>query len=212
MCFSATASFTAGTVLIITGVVTLQHVRSKAAFPFACIPLLFGIQQMIEGVVWISFGSPVLHSVATYTFVMFSHVLWPIYVPTTIYLIEKHPIRKKILWGISLIGALVSIYLFTWSVAGPVTCSIVGQSIAYQMDVPFPLPSFFLYFIATCAGSMVSSSLKIRIFGTAMLLWFFVAHAWYPETLFSVWCFFSAVLSLIIYAHMKDLRKIIPII
>lgn len=210
MCFSATASFTAGAILVTAGVLTLRHVQSKSTFPFACIPLLFGIQQIVEGIVWTSFGSPILHTVATYVFVMFSHVLWPSFVPFSIWLIEKDPIRKKILLSISIVWVAVSIYLFTCSVVGPVTCGIIGNSIAYQISVPFPLPSFFLYFFATCAGSMVSSSLKIRIFGTAMLLWFFTAHLFYPETLFSVWCFFSAILSLIIYIHMKDLRKLLP--
>lgn len=97
MCFSATASFTAGTILVTAGVLTLRHVKSKSTLPFAFIPLLFGIQQIIEGIIWISFGSPVLHNVVTYLFVMFSHVLWPVFVPTTIWLMEKDPERKKIL-------------------------------------------------------------------------------------------------------------------
>ncbi|HBB27622.1 TPA: hypothetical protein DCZ36_03970 [Candidatus Gracilibacteria bacterium] len=209
MCFSATASFTSGAILIVTGIFTFRHVRAKSSIPFASIPLLFGIQQIIEGMVWISFSSPIFHSVVTYLYVMFSHVLWPVFVPVSIWLIEKNPVRKKILCGISIVGAIVSIYLFTCSVVGPVTCSIVQKSIAYQINVPYPLPSFFLYFFATCAGSMVSSSLKIRVFGTAMLLSFFVAHLLYPETLFSVWCFFAAILSVIIYIHMKDLRKLV---
>ncbi len=57
---------------------------------------------------------------------------------------------------------------------------------------------------------MLSSSRKIHIFGTAMLLAFFVAHTFYPETLFSVWCFFAAALSVIICIHMRDLRLILP--
>lgn len=59
---------------------------------------------------------------------------------------------------------MVSAYLFTWSVMGPVTCDIVKNSIAYQIEVPYPLPSFFLYFFATCMGSVISSSPKIRVF------------------------------------------------
>lgn len=209
MCFSATASFTSGAILTVIGVFTLRQVKSKSSLPFASIPLLFGIQQIIEGMVWLSFGSPIFHMVVTHMFVMFSHVLWPFFVPMAIWLIEKDPKRKKILFGIFLLWVLVSIYLFICSLIGPVTSSIVHNSIAYQIPVPYPLLSFLLYFFATCAGSMVSSSQKIRIFGTAMLLSFFVAHAFYPETLFSVWCFFAAILSLIIHIHMKDLRALV---
>lgn len=126
---------------------------------------------------------PAAHAVATYAFVMFSHVLWPVFVPFSIWLLEKDPLRKKLLLAISVIGAMVSAYLFVCSVAAPVTCDVARDSIAYQIQVPYPLPSFFLYFFAT--------------------------QLFYPETLFSVWCFFSAVLSLIIYVHMKDLRKLV---
>lgn len=45
-----------------------------------------------------------------------------------------------------------------------------------------------------------------------MLGAFFIAHAFYPETLYSVWCFFAAALSVIIYIHMRDLQKLKEIV
>lgn len=57
MCFSVAASFTAGTFLIGFGVMTLSLARRRKEVPFAAIPLLFGLQQLSEGVVWISFGA-----------------------------------------------------------------------------------------------------------------------------------------------------------
>jgi hypothetical protein len=44
MCFSATASFVAGTTLSTIGVVTITKVKQRSELPFALIPLLFGIQ------------------------------------------------------------------------------------------------------------------------------------------------------------------------
>jgi hypothetical protein len=58
---------------------------------------------------------------------------------------------------------------------------------------------------------MLSSVMKIRIFGSMMLLGFFLAHLLYPETFFSVWCFFAAILSLVVYMHMRDIRKILGV-
>ena len=55
MCFSATASFSAGTVLTMLGVATLRATRRKAEIPFAASPLLFGLQQIVEGLLWLSF-------------------------------------------------------------------------------------------------------------------------------------------------------------
>ena len=51
MCFSATASFIAGTTLSVVGVATLRKTEARTELPFAMIPLLFGIQQLIEGVI-----------------------------------------------------------------------------------------------------------------------------------------------------------------
>jgi hypothetical protein len=55
MCFSATASFSAGTVLLGLGALTLKLVRHPRELMFAAIPLLFAIQQWTEGVIWLTF-------------------------------------------------------------------------------------------------------------------------------------------------------------
>jgi hypothetical protein len=175
------------------------------------IPLLFGIQQGIEGVVWLTFGSEPLHTISTYMFMIFAYVFWPVYVPLTIWLIEKQRVRKKLLAGVAMIGLAIGLYLLARIILWPVASRIIGESIFYDLAVPLPALSFSLYFIATCGSTMLSSVAKIRIFGSAMLLGFFVAHMFYPETFFSVWCFFAALLSLIIYVHMRDLRKLLAI-
>ncbi|MBC7498837.1 hypothetical protein H7170_04310 [Candidatus Gracilibacteria bacterium] len=209
MCFSAFASFTSGAILITAGVLTLSHVQSRASLPFAMIPLLFGIQQCIEGVVWMTFDSEILHMISTYIFMIFAYVFWPIYVPITIWLIEKHYLRKKLLAGVAIIGIAIGAYLFTHILTGSVESRILVKSIYYDLAVPLPVLSFSLYFIATCGSTVLSSVAKIRIFGAAMLLTFFVAHFFYTETFFSVWCFFAAILSLIIYMHMRDIRQFV---
>ena len=44
------------------------------------IPLLFGVQQIIERMLWLSFrfDDLLLTAITTYAFSLFSHVLWPI--------------------------------------------------------------------------------------------------------------------------------------
>ncbi len=55
MCFSATASFSAGAFLLGLGTLTLKSARRPRELPFAAIPLLFAIQQLSEGVIWLTF-------------------------------------------------------------------------------------------------------------------------------------------------------------
>ena len=101
MCFSATASFTAGAVLTVLGVGTLRATRQKREIPLATIPLLFGLQQIVEGVLWLSFrfDTPQVNVAMTYLFSMFSHVLWPMFVPFSIGVLDAES------WGRERIGS-----------------------------------------------------------------------------------------------------------
>ena len=58
MCFSATASFTTALVLIPVGVYCVNKATSlqKSYWLFALMPLMFGVQQFFEGVVWLGDG------------------------------------------------------------------------------------------------------------------------------------------------------------
>ena len=114
MCFSAVASFGAGTVLTFIGVASLKKVQSPSQIAFASVPLIFAVQQISEGFVWLSLSNQTfvgLHQMMTYVFLFFAQVVWPIWVPFAIMKLEKNDKRKKMLKVIVAIGGLVSLYL-----------------------------------------------------------------------------------------------------
>ena len=98
MCFSATASFSVAALLLGVGTLTLKSARRPRELPFAAIPLLFAIQQLSEGVIWLTFryDAPPLGAVVTRLYSFFSHVLWPIYVPVAVWLIEPAGRRRRV--------------------------------------------------------------------------------------------------------------------
>ena len=204
MCFSATASFIAGSALSVLGVATLRATRRKAEIPFAAIPLLFGMQQIVEGVLWLSFSydAPQLNVVMTYLFSIFSHVLWPIFVPFSIGLREIVPWRRKLIWGFQAVGLLVGLYLFYMIVEYSVT-AVVETNIVYVSPHFYKIPVMLLYVAATCVSCFFSSVATIRLFGALALFLFVLANWIFSVALFSVWCFFAAVLSSIIYVHIR---------
>ena len=71
MCFSATASFSAGAVLLGLGALTLKSARRPRELLYAAIPLLFAIQQLSESVIWLTFR---YETVMTHVYSFFSHV------------------------------------------------------------------------------------------------------------------------------------------
>ena len=205
MCFSASASFVAGFGLSLVGVMTLKKTKQKIEVPFAMIPLLFGIQQLIEGILWLSFrfDSRSLTTITTYLFSLFSHSIWPIFVPLSVWLLEVVPWRKKVIAGFQVIGITIGLYLLFLIVKFPVTAE-VDEHIVYISPHFYKMPAIVLYVAATCIVSLFSSHKIINVFGALALFLFAIASWFYTVALFSVWCFFSAVLSFIIYFYFRS--------
>lgn len=212
MCFSAGASFIAGGTLSVAGGFTILKAKNKRELPFASIPLLFGIQQTIEGVIWLSFHSPPLNTVMTYAYSIFSHVLWPILVPFSIFLIENNKLRKKILLAFSFTGLITGLYLLYFIFTEPISSRIIQNSISYQ-SITYYSPHFYpfltmaLYVCATSVSCLFSSHKIINIFGITVFISFFIAYWFFYTTFFSVWCFFAAILSYIIYLYFTTRNK-----
>jgi hypothetical protein len=204
MCFSATASFIAGTGLSVLGVATLRTARRKAEIPFAAIPLLFGIQQIVEGMLWLSFSyeAPQLNVAMTYLFSIFSHVLWPMLVPFSIGLLEVVAWRRKMIAGFQAAGLFVGLYLLYMIVEYPVK-AVLATNIVYVSPHFYKIPVMLLYLAATCVSCFFSSVAAIRLFGALALVLFVFANWIFSVALFSVWCFFAALLSSIIYFHFR---------
>lgn len=205
MCFSAPASFIAGTALSAIGLAALRNTRKRTEVPFAMIPLLFGIQQFTEGVIWLTFGydASILKETMTYLYSVFSHVLWPIYVPLAVGIMEAVPWRKKVIFAFGAAGLAVGLYLLYYIVATPMVAEIVGRHIVYDSPHFYLIPVMIVYLAATCVSCFFSSHGFVKLFGALMFLSFVAAYIIHVMALVSVWCFFAAIISLLIYVHLR---------
>lgn len=205
MCFSASASFVAGASLSAIGVATLKAAKRRSEIPFAAIPLLFGVQQITEGVIWLTFRSdaPVLKQTMTAIYSVFSHVLWPMYVPLAIGYLEHERWRRKILRGFLAAGVLVGLYLLYFLVTEPVVAQVVNKHIVYESPHFYVVPMMLLYLAATCVSCFFSSHRFVQLFGVLALLSFIAAWVIHANALVSIWCFFAAILSLLVFVHLR---------
>ncbi|OSZ77146.1 hypothetical protein CAP36_12080 [Chitinophagaceae bacterium IBVUCB2] len=205
MCFSATASFISGTALCVIGVATLKQTKATTEIPFALIPLLFGIQQLTEGVIWLSFNHniPVLRQVMTYIYSLFSHLLWPIYVPFAIGIIEVVKWRKKALLVLLVLGVTVGLFLLYWITVGPLNAEVISHHMVYISPHFYSVPVMILYFTATCASCFFSSHGFIRLLGVLLVLSLIGAQVAHSVAFVSIWCFFAAIISMVVYLHLK---------
>jgi hypothetical protein len=236
MCFSAPASFLASVVLCTAGVATCRLARNQRQLLLAAIPLLFGIQQAAEGFVWLSFSYSAFESLrmlASYVFLFFAFVVWPIWAPVAVYFYEPvEPVTVRgLLWQhvvkrvwphaqtpemwitrVSLqklmigAGLLVSGYLAMGLMAYDLVTQIVGCHILYAF--PFANPqviiSSVLYVAATIGSCMLSSSIRVRYLGAILSISYLVTALFYKYAFVSVWCFFAAILSAGIWWIMRE--------
>lgn len=203
MCFSATASFTAGTLLLGVGALTMRKARQPRERPFAAIPLLFAVQQLTEGLLWLGFGwdTPTLNAVLTQLYSLFSHVLWPVYVPLAAWLLEPPGPRRRALRMVWAGGIAVGAYLLYNMFANPIVARPVGNHIDYDSPHFYVAVVITLYLTATTASMLLSSHRVMKLFGVLALAGALAAYLFYARWFISVWCFFAAVLSLVVYLH-----------
>jgi hypothetical protein len=185
---------------------------------FASIPLIFSLQQLSEGFLWLSIknsGLAHLQSFFTYIFLLFAMMVWPFWIPFTIRLLEKDARRKKILNILTVSGAAVSLVVLCVLILYPVQVMPMHHHLHYRFgfsETAKDLIDLFtiLYFITTIVPSFFSSITKMKWLGTGFLLSYIFAILFYNGFVVSVWCYFAAILSVVVLWIILDLVKKSP--
>jgi len=200
MCFSMNVSLAAGGFLLGVGTMTVKAARRPSEIPFAAIPLLFAIQQLSEGIVWWSFAhnAPGLNVVMTQFFSFFSHVLWPAYVPLAVLLLEPPGGRSRLLKLTVIAGMGVGLYLLYSMFEYPITSRPTGGHVEYVSPHFFAAVTMTGYLLATTVSPLLSNEVVVRVFGALALISFLLAYLIFARWFISVWCFFAAILSVVV--------------
>lgn len=211
MCFSAQASFLAAGVLTFLGALALKRNRIKKAIAFAAIPLLFAIQQTAEGLLWFSFSYnwPMVTQYAPYVFLFFAFFIWPLYIPISLALIETHSYIKKHLTIISMLGFVVSLYLFSYIGLHGATAEALNCHIYYNVTIPASddIIGTILYLMCTVVPFLLSSVKYMKTFGLMLAISYLISFQFYYYHIISIWCFFAALLSSFVYVIINELNK-----
>ncbi|MBX9917445.1 MAG: hypothetical protein K2Y07_09455 [Nitrosomonas sp.] len=108
--------------------------------------------------------------------------------------------RKKIIAFTSIVSLGLVAYNTASPVNEPITAKITHHNIHYKHHVSSHQLVITLYLLATCAP-FIFSSYKHLYFADIITIGFFVAYFTYFETFASVWCFFVAIASALIYFY-----------
>jgi hypothetical protein len=213
MCFSATASFGVGAALLGVGVATFAKVQEPKQYPFAAIPIVFGLQQLLEGVVWLSLSNPdflAFQRVATYAYLTFAQAIWPIFVPFAFMFLEPDPKRKKIMKWLTGIGLVIGGLLFSYFMSQTVTVEAREHHIHYGIQIPagFSFWHGVPYFIVIMVPPFISSIPHMKWLAWSTLASFIAAKIFFAAYLLSVWCFFAAIVSAMVFVLLHKMHAL----
>jgi Na+/melibiose symporter-like transporter len=136
-------------------------------------------------------------------------VLWPALIPLSILMMESNAKKRKIIRLLLISGLSVSIYYSCCLLFMNVTPQIMSYHIIYNSDFPklIAIPVFILYLIATLTPLFISSIERTHMMGILMFFSCLVTAIFFTQYLTSVWCFFAALISGVIYWILSDAKK-----
>lgn len=207
MCFSATASFTIGTLLLPVSAYAMRRASliDRRYYPLAAFPLLFGMQQISEGVVWLGLTGvlPEYERAGTLGFLFFAFLFWPLLVPVAAWWLETDRFRCWLMIILMAMGATLGglLYLPLLLDSSQVAPTIIHHSITYS-TARFT-DGFFsrefncaAYSLVITAPLLISSMQSIRLYGLLLLISVVVSALFFHYAFTSVWCLFAALLSI----------------
>ncbi|MCF6291982.1 MAG: hypothetical protein L3J04_01165 [Robiginitomaculum sp.] len=181
MCFSEPISFIAGGVLITGGVFAAYKAWkiNKCYLPVAMMPIFAGIQQLMEGHVWMGLNhvDPTMTWWGAMGFILFSWLMWPTWIPFSIYFLEPPDSkRKKPLMLFALAGLIFGLVLYVPHIINPdwVNVQINNKSIAYEgtMFLDYFVSreiTYAIYLFLIITPPLISTYKHLRLFGLTLI-------------------------------------------
>lgn len=195
---------TAGMLVTGMGVDALSHVTRREQKPLAALPLVLGIHQLVETVVWWRVdgqASAQASAVAVFAYLLIALGIVPLLVP---YAFLRLRLTGPSLGWLCLAAGVATTCLNMWGMGhGPMTAHQDGRHLAYDVTVPYSQIGLPLYVIATCLPAIVGRSHLIRLFGVMNLIVVSTLAAIAQSGVVSLWCVWAAVTSFLICAYLR---------
>lgn len=218
MCLSAEASFSAAAILLPAGILTTyrSYKVDRQYLAFAALPALFGIQQLLEGMVWVAGARGDEDLVTQYSlgYMFFAWLAWPVWVPVSVYFIESG-IRRVLCLFFAIAGGMIGALQFVPYFAhdGWLVTTFLEKAIRYEGSELLDLVTtravtYGIYLAIIIAPLFISRYRDVRVFGLLVTGVMIVTYLFFTYAYISVFCFGGAVVS--VYLVVMIFRKSPP--
>ncbi|CDN95854.1 hypothetical protein BN949_05026 [Agrobacterium tumefaciens] len=170
----------------------------------ATLPFLFGLQQLVEGMVWIEGQAGNEHHVARYSliYMFFTWIAWPIWAPVSAYFLERGT-RRNIILLFTIAGAMLGgLQFFPYFVHdGWLTTTFLSWAVRYQdvnlLDGLVPrIFTYAIYVAVIIIPFLLVRDPAIQIFGILVAATLVITYVFFSYAYISVFCFGGALISL----------------
>jgi len=207
VCFSPQADLVGGAFVSGLGIDALRHLRSRRNFlPLASLPLVLGVHQMIESLIWWGLEGDVSHGVehvALWAYLIIAFVLLPIFIPFAIMCIEPAFHRRMAMLLFAAFGVGVAGVLLAALIRAPFSVGIRPHHLDYFINQRHGLIIVGFYVVAICGALLCSGDRHVLLFGlvnvvaVALIAWLIA------DGFASVWCGWATVSSGAIALYMR---------
>lgn len=197
MCWSATADLVAGVGVTAVGVASVTAVaragRSRD-LPLAVLPLLLGVHQIVESLVWRADGGT---GPATVAWAVIALPLLALWVPAAILCAAPRTARHRLL--LPLAAGIVTSAALAYNLATHrVTADIRGHTVGYAVQLSHSGLVVAGYLLATVGSLLLSGDRRLLLFGILAGVGAPVCWALWRLEFVSTWCALAALCSLVL--------------
>ncbi|MER7759802.1 DUF6629 family protein [Streptomyces sp. NPDC097619] len=194
MCWSATADLVAGTVITAVGAVCVARVRRVRDLPLAALPLLLGVHQLLEAVVWRDGGGS---GPAVTAWAVIALPLLPVWVPLAVLWASPAGVRRR-LWVPVAVGLVTGAVLAVRLARAPVVAEVRGHRMGYTVDLPYA-PLLLAGYLVAVLGVLWASGDRLLVrLGAVTGVGAAVCGALWRWEFVSTWCALAAVASVLL--------------
>jgi hypothetical protein len=157
----------------------------------------------------LGYGSSVLHwlgqrsspgsGLPVTAFLGIALVVWPMWLPLSLQALERNPVRRRTLMAMFWIGGAGAAYASFLMIRWRPVAHIAGHSIRYDYvgsgEAGRRLLYLLAYIVPTIVPFFVSTMKLARTMGAMLVVSLIVTVLVQRDALTSVWCFFAAILS-----------------
>lgn len=205
MCFSAKISFLSSALLLIVGILSLKNIKKNSHVFFALIPILFSLQQFAEGFVWVTEPDTFFNTLFAYIYLGFAMFVWPVWMPLSLFYLEKIQTRRRIIFGLFLTGIAWGCFVIWHALTHNIFVQLNQNHVRYIVSLNENKRSLLtlIYLIPGTGPFFISSIPFMSILGATLVVSCFLTYIIWYKFFISLWCFFAAVMSMFVLFLIK---------